>query len=382
MNKIFNKNTLFCAKIVERYRLNQSSSQKNTYHIVLDLKGSNIQYKVGDSLAISPANDPKIVETILHSLNFSGAEQIINKKQQSCSLKYFLMNEANLNKISKKFFLSIVDKQTILEKKQQLLSLLVNEAKSQLDSFLERHEVWDFLLENNEISIAPQELCDLLLPLLPRFYSIASSMSQVGTEAHLTVALSNDISNGYERKGVCSHFLCELAPLHQPLIPLYLHPSQEFTLSNDSKKKPIIMIGPGTGVAPFRGFMQERLHQGATSKNWLFFGERHRHSDFFYEEYWNALTAQGFLKLDTAFSRDQEHKIYVQDCLRQNSSEIWDWLEQEAYLFVCGDASRMAKDVDLALQDIIQIAGKKDASSAKQYLKELKNQKRYLRDVY
>lgn len=378
MNNIqSNKLSPFNAKIVERYCLNDPCSSKKTYHITLDLAGSHISYKVGDSLAVLPSNDPGYVDLILKQLACSGQENVCDRKMESTSLRHFLTYRANLTKLSKKFL------QYTVEKRHQdhLLQLLDPENRGELGSYLDEHEVIDVLDGLETGFFNAQEFCDLLFPLLPRFYSIASSMKKVGEEAHLTVGLNEYSMSGTQKVGVCSRFLCQLAPLHEPIIPIYLQPSHEFTLSAETTDKPIIMIGPGTGVAPFRGFMQERELQGHT-KNWLFFGERHEKSDFFYKDFWHQLQNQGLLKLDVAFSRDHAQKVYVQDCLLKKSDEIWEWLVNGAYLFVCGDASKMAKDVEHTLQQIIHVKGRMDLVEARAYLKLLRTQKRYLRDIY
>ena len=178
--------------------------------------------------------------------------------------------------------------------------------------------------------------------------------------------------------GVCSHYLCYRAPLNEPVIPVFVQPSRHFTLPEASCERPIIMIGPGTGVAPFRAFMQQRT----CTRNWLFFGERNQTCDFYYRTFWEEHISKGHLRLDSAFSRDQAEKIYVQHRLLERKKEVWQWIQEGAYLFVCGDASKMAKDVDQALQHIAQEEGKLDPLAARAYFKEMRKEKRYLRDVY
>ncbi|MBA3816418.1 MAG: sulfite reductase, partial [Parachlamydiaceae bacterium] len=211
--------------------------------------------------------------------------------------------------------------------------------------------------------------------------SIASSMMAVGEQVHLTVSELQYETNGHQRHGICTHFLCQLAPLKENVVPIYLQASNGFTLPADSST-PIIMVGPGTGVAPFRAFLQERVAQGATGLNWLIFGECHQAFNFYYEDYWQELVNEGHLRLDTAFSRDQEHKIYVQHRLMEHGAEIFALLQKGAVFYVCGDAHRMAKDVDAALHYIAQKYGELDEPAAKAFIKQLKAEKRYLRDVY
>ena len=320
----------FLARIKERVRLNPGS-EKETYHIVLDLKGSGIEYSVGDCVGVYAENDPNYVNSIIEAL-------------EDHSLHEFLLKRANLNRIPKK----------LLAEHPDLLTLLKYQ------------------------SVKPQYLREKLLPLLPRFYSIASSKNLVGDEVHLTVALTKNLPDYPIPYGICSHYLCHRAPLLKPIIPIFLQPSKNFYLPPESVKRPIIMIGPGTGVAPFRGFMQERQHE----KNWLFFGERNEETDYYYRSFWESLVSKKRLKIDCAFSRDQREKFYVQHKMLENSAELWQWLEEGAYFFVCGDASKMAKDVDKALHQIVEAEGKMNCADAKVYIKNLRKQKRYQKDIY
>lgn len=258
---------------------------------------------------------------------------------------------------------------------------MLPEHKKDFKEYTEVREVWDVLKENSEVKLNPQELCDCLMPLLPRFYSIASSHLLYPNEVHLTVAPLEYEANHHKRRGVCTHFLCSLAVLNEPMIPIYIQPSHGFQPPEDNSKS-MIMIGPGTGVAPFRAFMQERIALNATGGHWLFFGDRNREFDFFYEDYWLELVEQGKLKLDVAFSRDQDHKIYVQNRMWEHREELFHWLENGAYLYVCGDAHHMAKDVEAMLLKIIEHSGNLNEENAKAYLKKLRVEKRYLRDVY
>lgn len=334
----------FLARVKERYRLNRPGSDKDTYHIVLDLADSGFAYQVGDCVGVHPTNHPEKVEHILSYFGTSGHEEVTDRKGNTFPFHNFLSKHANLTYVGKK-----------------LLKICEVEAAT---------DVIDLLSKNP--SLSPDLLSSHLLPLLPRLYSIASSLQEVGPEAHLTV----------QRVGTCSNFLCHLAPLNKPIIPIYHQEGGDFTLHPDSRNKPIIMIGPGTGIAPFRGFMQQRVRSAHAKQNWLFFGERNRGTDFYYEEYWKKLEKGGHLKLDVAFSRDQSNKIYVQHRMLEQSRQLWEWLEQGAYLYVCGDASRMAKDVDATLHTIAQKEGNLSPLEAKAHIKNLKREKRYLRDIY
>lgn len=380
--KFFNKSNPFFARIKERYNLCKEGSQKSTFHVVLDLEGSGMTYQVGDSIAVLPENDRGIVQKILLLLKASGNEIIVDKRTQELTpLEKFLTQKANLADISKKFIVEMANRQTNNQKKERLDFLSSEGQKELLKEYQAAHEIWDFLMENEEVHFLPEEFCHLLQPLLPRFYSISSSMSRVGNEVHLLVAELNYVTNGYERSGICTHYLCRRAPLDSPVIPVYVQPSNGFSIPDDGNAS-IIMIGPGTGVAPYRAFMHEREARKATGRNWLFFGEWHQATEFFYEKEWQEWVLGGSLRLDTAFSRDQEHKVYVQHRMYEHGKEFFEWVNNGAYVYVCGDAHRMAKDVDAMLHTIIKEQGKLDDAGVKDYVKKLKSEKRYLRDVY
>lgn len=381
-NNPYSRTNPFLAKVKERKRLSKAGSKKNTHHIVLDISGSNIHYHVGDSIGIYPTNDPDLVAWTLKALNATGDEPVMDKQGENpVKLKTFFEEKANITEISKKLLLEICNKQTNSEKKAKLEILLEDQNKDALKEYQATHELWDTLEENKEASFEIQELCNLLMPLLPRLYSISSAKKAVGDEVHLTVAMLEYESNQLLRRGVCTHYLCNLAPLNEAKVPVYIQPHHGFTVPQDLNA-PMIMVGPGTGVAPFRAFMQERTHMKAKGKHWLIFGEWNKNFDFFYEDYWNELTSQNALKVSSAFSRDQPEKIYVQHRMMEHGQEIYEWLQEGAHFYVCGDAKQMARDVEAALLHIVQNFGQKDETQAKAYLKELRSQKRYLKDVY
>ncbi len=330
-------------QIKDRVRLNVNSD-KETYHVVLDLSNSDLTYSVGDCVAVYPHNDPELVSAILGHFCSKGDEIVTDRKGDSYTFEDFLTRKANLLRSPK-----------ALGNGEHVLASLI--MRSDLD---------------------PQSFSHLLSPLLPRFYSIASSMDVVGKEMHLTVVINENPPNFPIRFGTCSHYLCKRAPLFEPCITIYLQKAKHFYLSPESFKKPIIMIGPGTGIAPFRGFMQERILKGA-HENWLFFGERREKFDYYYKDEWQKAIENGQLKMDTAFSRDGANKAYVQHRMLDKSRELWDWLERGSYLFVCGDAEKMAKEVDETLHTIIEREGQIDPKS---YIKNLKTHSRYLRDIY
>lgn len=381
-NTPFSRTNPFFAKIIERKKLSKEGSKKNTHHIVLDIRGSNIEYAVGDSIGIYPKNDPHLVKWTLRAIGANGDELVKSKQDDTfIPLKLFFEEKANITEISKKFLSELAKKQTNFEKKAILESLLEDGQKESLKAYQATHELWDTLEENREAVFDIEELCHLLMPLLPRLYSISSSNKSVGDEVHLTVAMLEYQSNQLLRRGVCTHYLCNLATLNQREVGVYIQPHHGFTVPEDLNA-PIIMVGPGTGVAPFRAFMQERHLLNATGKNWLIFGEWNQNYDFFYQDEWKKLETDGKLRLDTAFSRDQNDKIYVQHRMWENGQEIYDWLQNGALFYVCGDAKQMARDVEAILLQIIQQWGQLDETESKAYLKNLRQQKRYLRDVY
>lgn len=383
MTAEYNKQNPFLAFIKERYSLTKPGSKKNTQHIILDINGSGLTYRVGDSVGIYGRHDPDLIQKTLRAMNATGNEVIqVKQTGERLPLHEFLEARASITYISPKLLREVHHRQKDPDKKHLLDELLQEERRDQLKAYLEKHEVWDFLLAHAEVSFSPQELADLLMPLLPRFYSIASAQKYVGDEIHLTVAPLEYESNGHKRRGVCTHFLCELAPLHERVVPIFIQPSHGFHLPEDHEI-PIVMIGPGTGIAPFRAFLQERLlHHKTKSKHWLFFGEWNKDYDFFYEEDWLHFDQHGHLRIELAFSRDQAHKVYVQHKMEEHAAELFRWLEDGAYLYVCGDARRMAKDVEATLHKIIEECGSLDTAKAREYIKRLRQQKRYLRDVY
>ncbi len=353
----------FMASLKERHKLNKEGSGKCTIHVVLDLEGSDIDYRPGDSIGIFPQNHPDLVDKTLRGLRATGEEIVMDRNDEEISLRDFLTGKANIQSGTKKLLKALDPDSPLLEDKPALKEYLAN------------RELWDLLLDYPGHNLESSDLPRLLLGLLPRLYSIASSTRHVGNEVHLTIATLNYSTNSHTRHGICSDYLWHQLPLNEPLIATYLQPTKDFLLPEDDAA-PIIMIGPGTGIAPFRAFMQERKARGATGKNWLFFGEWNRTTDFYYESEWDSFPA---LEVTTAFSRDQAHKVYVQDRLREEATKIWSWIADGAIIYVCGDKDKMAKDVDAALHDIAEQEGHVDA---KVFLKQLRKEGRYLRDVY
>lgn len=369
MSKQISRLSPFSAIIKERYPLTKPGSTKETHHVILDLTNSAMTFKVGDSLGIYGDNDPGLVDRLISALKTTPETLIVHPRTgEQMPMKTFLSQKANISRLTSSFLKVI--------KQDDLLS-----NKTALDHYLATHDILDFLLEFGHLPFSLQELVGAFSPLLPRFYSVASSLITHPNEVHLTVAVSSYMHRDELRYGVASHFLSHLAEVGKTPIPCYVQATPHFTLPDDHAIH-MIMVGPGTGVAPFRGFLQERIAKNAAGKHWLFFGERHRNYDFFYEDFWNELVQQDKLSLDLAFSRDQNDKIYVQHKLYEKGSQIWQWLEQGAYFYVCGEADPMAKDIEATLLRICQDFGGLTLQDAQSYIKQLRLQKRYLADVY
>ncbi|MES2344315.1 MAG: sulfite reductase [Chlamydiota bacterium] len=372
----------FFAKIKDRYLLTKPGSTKETYHIVLDTTGSGIDFKVGDSIGVFAQNDPILVQHLLEALRAKGSEPIHDLRSgNTFPIRQFLTTKANLSRLTSSFLKLVHEYEMEHDKKNHLHRLLQTENKPLLSQYLTAHDPLDLFKEYQDVNIPLQAICEQFGPLLPRFYSLASSLKAFPDELHLTVAVFTFTHGGEKRFGVASHFLSHLAEIGKTEVPIYVQTSHVFRLP-ENPDAPIIMIGPGTGVAPYRAFMQERIAQNASGKNWLFFGERNESTDFFYKDYWQKLVQENQLRLDVAFSRDQEEKIYVQHRLYAHAQEIWSWIQEGAFLYVCGDAHRMAKDVEATLQRIAIEQGGLTEPAAKAYFKELRTTRRYLLDVY
>ena len=373
---MFNRLNPFLAKIKNRYPLTSTSAQTAVFHVILDLTNSDIHYEPGDSIAVCPENSHEDVKLTLQYLNL--------QTDPTTELKETLSKKVNLHSVNKKILQLLIDNHQNPQKKEKLKELLKKENKTQLKAYQAKHSLWSCLSENLEAKVDPKEIVDLLQALLPRFYSTASSMKAVGNEVHFLIALVHYTVEEQQKTGVCSHYLTKQASLEEPTIPVYLQKTKDFLLPKKAST-PIIMVGPGTGVAPFKAFMQERSLDpisATNKKNWLFFGEKTKNNHYFYKDFWEDLTSANQLKLTTAFSRDQEFKIYVQDRLKEHGKEVWEWLQEGAHFYVCGDASRMAKDVDQALHTIVQNYGQFSEIEAKAYIKKMRLEKRYLKDVY
>jgi sulfite reductase (NADPH) flavoprotein alpha-component len=366
----------FPGKLTVNRSLCGEGSEKDTRHFEIDLTDWGLNYEVGDSLTIWPTNDPRLVDAMLKATGASGDEQVKSPKGET-TLREALFRDCRITQTTPKFLKMITERANAAP---LLTELLDPERKEDLDRYLWGMEVIDFLSEHPSIKITPQEFVDVLAKLQPRLYSIASSLKAFPDQVHLTVDVVRYTSHGKERGGVCSTFLADRA--ENVPIPVFPNASK-FRLPEDGNT-PIIMVGPGTGIAPFRAYLQERQSVGAKGKNWLFFGSQKSACNYFYQDEFEGMQKDGFLtNLSLAWSRDQAQKVYVQDRMIESGAELWKWIDGEgAHFFVCGDARRMAKDVDAALRKIVQEHGGKEVDAANEYVEKLKSDKRYKRDVY
>lgn len=376
---IYSRKNPFHAHLVVNRKLTGENSGKDTRHFEISLADSALKYEVGDSLGVFPSNNPDLVELILKELGFSGDEEVVTPEGTPVPLRLALTKHYILTEPSKQLL------QTVSERDNSgefLKTLLDSAAKPDLENFLWGRDVLDVLQEFTAAKFSPEEFIKVLRKLQPRLYSIASSQRMVGESVHLTVALVRYRVKHSDRwrEGVCSNFLAARA--QENGVPVFVHTAKHFRMPEDPHA-PIIMVGPGTGIAPFRAFLQERMAIGAKGPSWLFFGEQHVATDFLYREELEKAVAVGNLtRLTTAFSRDQENKIYVQHRMMEHGAELYSWLEKGAYFYVCGDAKNMAKDVDAALHEVVEKFGGKSPDQSKEYVDVMKKEKRYRKDVY
>lgn len=379
------KTNPFSAKITENRLLNQPGSAKETRHFVVDIAGSGLSYTVGDSLGVFATNRSGEVAEILEVIGASGDELVspkMLKLESPIKLSEALTHRLALAGPTKRALDLLATKVTDAAEKAKLDDLLDPEKKDALRGWLEQRAYVDILTEFSSAKISPQELVDLQRKLMPRLYSIASSPEVSPQDVHLTVAIVRYETNGRDRVGVCSSFMADRVVNAETDVPVFVSNSH-FGLPEDHADRDIIMVGPGTGIAPFRAFVQERAAVGAKGRNWVFFGDQHAATDYLYEGEWNDFLANGQVsKLDLAWSRDQAEKVYVQDKMRESGAELWSWLQGNGIFYVCGDAKRMAKDVDKALHDIAAKHGGLSEEDAVAFVKQLKKDKRYQRDVY
>jgi sulfite reductase (NADPH) flavoprotein alpha-component len=371
------------AELVRHDRLTKPGSSKDTRHFVLSLAGSGLTYTPGDSLGAFGRNSPTVVDELVVWLGFAPEAPVNDPRGQPTTLRQTLERDYIVNRANRKVMSGLAQSIPQGEQRNRLMEILDN--SELLHEYIDSRDYVDVLMDFDEARFeSPEAFLSQLTPVVPRLYSIASSLQAHPEEVHLCVAVVRYDTHGREKKGLASGFLADHTELFVKSIPIYVQESRSFRLPKDPSTD-IIMCGPGAGIAPFRAFVEQRVVEGATGRNWLFFGEQHQATDFLYGDEWLAYRKQGKLyRLDLAFSRDQSYKVYVQNRMLEQSKELWAWLQNGAYFYVCGDAKHMAKDVHHALIDIAQKEGGLSAEAAAEYVnvRLMKTERRYLRDVY
>ncbi|MBX9475477.1 NADPH-dependent assimilatory sulfite reductase flavoprotein subunit [Yersinia enterocolitica] len=369
----YSKAAPLTAQLSVQQKVTGRNSEKDVRHIEIDLGNSGLRYQPGDALGVWFDNDPALVEELLALLWLKGDEQV-SIDGQNISLSQALRSQLELTQNTT----LIVDKYAALSRDEKLIALLAD--KPALQQYAKNTPIVD-MVRQAPSDLNADQLVALLRPLTPRLYSIASSQAEIENEVHITVGVVRYDIDGRPRTGGASGYLADRLEVDGD-IRIFIEHNDNFRLPANPET-PVIMIGPGTGIAPFRAFMQQREADGATGKNWLLFGNPHFTEDFLYQVEWQRYVKDGLLtRIDLAWSRDQAHKIYVQDKLREQGAELWNWIQQGAHIYVCGDANRMAKDVEQVLLDVVALHGAMDAEQADEYLSELRLARRYQRDVY
>ncbi|WP_145483333.1 NADPH-dependent assimilatory sulfite reductase flavoprotein subunit [Yersinia rohdei] len=369
----YSKASPLTAQLSVQQKVTGRNSEKDVRHIEIDLGDSGLRYQPGDALGVWFDNDPALVEELLALLWLKGNEPV-SIDGKNISLSQALLSELELTQNTT----LIVDKYAALSRDEKLIALLAD--KPALQHYAKNTPIVD-MVRQAPSDLNADQLVALLRPLTPRLYSIASSQAETENEVHITLGVVRYDIEGRARTGGASGYLADRLALEGD-IRIFIEHNDNFRLPANPET-PVIMIGPGTGIAPFRAFMQQREADGATGKNWLVFGNPHFTEDFLYQVEWQRYVKDGLLtRIDLAWSRDQDHKIYVQDKLREQSAELWNWIQDGAHIYVCGDANRMAKDVEQVLLDVVALHGAMDAEQADEYLSELRLARRYQRDVY
>jgi sulfite reductase (NADPH) flavoprotein alpha-component len=373
----YTRNNPFLSEITVNELLTAAGSEKETRHIELTLD-EGMEYVPGDAVGILPTNRDAAVEEILKALGFTGTERVLDHYKVEISLEEAVRTRLQIGTLARG---SVTQMAKLAPHVDGLQAMFGPDNKARAEEYCYGRELIDLVNDFPGVITQPQQLFQVVARLTPRMYSIASSLLAHPGTVQTTVRVVRYEAHGKERQGLASGHLGERAPLGAKM-PIFLHANAQFRLPEDTTR-PVIMVGPGTGIAPFRAFLEERQVKGETGKNWLFFGEQRRALDFLYQDQLEGMHKDGFLThLDLAFSRDQHKKVYVQDRMAERAEELYAWLEEGAYFYVCGDATRMAKDVELALLDAIAKGSNGTLDHAAEYLAEMKKQKRYQRDVY
>lgn len=373
----FGKKNPFLSEVSENIILNGDCSAKETIHVELSMTGSGLTYEPGDALAVQPHNCAAMVKDVIGAAKLIGTEDVEVKGVGKKLLADALREDFDITALSK----AVLKKLAEASGSATLAEILADDANDKLREYIAGREIVDALIDFAPKGLSAEALISIFRKLPIRLYSIASSPLAHPDEVHLTVAAVRYESHGRTRKGVCSTFLADVAKTGES-VPIFVQPNKNFRLPADANT-PIIMVGPGTGVAPFRSFIEHRAITEAPGKSWLFFGDQRYLHDFLYQLEWQDFLKEGHLtKLDLAFSRDQPEKIYVQDKMLEKGEELYAWLDEGAHFYVCGDANRMAADVHEALISIVMNYGAKSREEAEEYVETLKKTKRYQRDVY
>ncbi len=374
----YSRTNPFYAEVLENINLNGRGSNKETRHLELSLEGSGLVYEPGDSLGIYPTNNPALVDELIQTCGWNAEESVtVHKNGDTLPLKEALTSHFEITVLTKPLLQKIAE----LTKSESLYALLEEGNEEKLKEYIAGRDLVDAARDFGPFEGTAADFTSILRKIPARLYSIASSLKANDEEVHLTIGAVRYDAHGRERQGVCS-ILCAERLQPGDTLPVYIQHNQNFKLPQDPDA-PIIMVGPGTGIAPFRSFMQEREEMGANGKSWLFFGDQHFVTDFLYQTEWQKWLKDGVLtKMDVAFSRDTEEKVYVQHQMKKQSKELFEWLEQGAYVYICGDEKHMAHDVHNTLLSIIQEEGAMSKEKAESYLANLQQQKRYQRDVY
>jgi sulfite reductase (NADPH) flavoprotein alpha-component len=379
----YSRKNPFLAELIKHERLTLPGSLKDTRHFVLSLAGSGLTYTPGDSLGAFARNPPALVDEIIGLLGFDAESVVKDGDGQSTTLRRTLLKNYIINRANRKIMGGLSERIPQGEQRNRLMEIVDN--SDSLNEYVNGRDYVDVLKDFDEAKFeSPEAFISHLSPVVPRLYSIASSLQAHPGEVHICIAVVRYETHGREKKGLASGFFADDAEMFVKNIPVYVQESRTFRLPKDNRID-IIMCGPGTGLAPFRAFLEQRKLDGASGRNWLFFGEQHCATDFLYRNELREYQKEGILKrLDLAFSRDQPEKIYVQHRMLENAKEFWSWLQNGAYFYVCGDAKRMAKDVHQTLIDIAQKEGAMTPEAAAEYVNTtlMRTERRYLRDVY
>jgi sulfite reductase (NADPH) flavoprotein alpha-component len=379
----YSRKNPFLAELTRHDRLTGQGSSKDTRHFVLSLTGSGLTYTPGDSLGVFGRQSPELAEEVISLLDFNGGAAVNDPKGQPTTLRQALLRHYTVNRANRKMMAALAERIPQGEQRNRLMEIVDN--SDALSEYINTRDYVDILKEFHEARFeSPAAFLAQLSPVVPRLYSIASSLQAHPNEAHLCITVVRYETHGRAKKGLASGFFADHSDMFVKNIPVYVQESRTFRLPPDGSTD-IIMCGPGVGLAPFRAFLEQRALDGATGRNWLFFGEQRRETDFLYGGELVEYQRAGKLhRLDLAFSRDQSHKIYVQHRMLEQGKELWSWLQAGAYFYVCGDARHMAKDVHQALIDIAQKEGGLSPEAAADYVNVtlIKTEKRYLRDVY